>query len=63
MSYFDNTQECEIPAVLERPTLMISNDMKQLLQAYTEEMSFKAIQVFSEDENDKTAMLYWIFMH
>lgn len=60
VAYFQNSPMCEVPAVIKQPTLMISNDMKELFQLYDPSIEGKGIQVFSNKIEDRLAYLYWV---
>lgn len=60
VGYFENKEGVELPDIVNKPCFMIANDMKKIWQLYVPHMTFKGVQVFSIDEEDRTAPLYWV---
>ena len=60
VAYFQNNPQVEILDVLEAPAFLISDEVKRVFELYEPQMPFRALQVFSMDQEDKTAPLYWL---
>ena len=60
VAYFQNNPQTEILDVLEAPAFLISDEVKRVFELYEPQMPFRALQVFSMDQEDKTAPLYWL---
>jgi hypothetical protein len=65
VAYFSDKEDLEFPDIINRPTMLISNDLKKLFKLYDEEIEFKGVQLYSDnlmEEKNITACLYWTFM-
>lgn len=60
VAYFKNSPYVESSEVLNAPTLLIGNKMKELFALYDNTLEFKAIQVFSDKIEDRMGFLYWV---
>lgn len=64
VDYFKADADIEIPDILIRPTMLISNELKELFYLYDEDIQFKGVQLYSNNLLDKKnirAYLYWSF--
>ena len=60
VAYFQNSPQVEILDVLEEPAFLVSDGVKRVFALYEPQMPFRALQVFSMDQEDRTAPLYWL---
>ena len=60
VAYFQNNPQTEILDVLEEPAFLVSDGVKRVFELYEPQMQFRALQVFSMDQEDGTAPLYWL---
>ena len=60
MAYFQNSPQVEILDVLEEPAFLVSDGVKRVFVLYEPQMPFRALQVFSLNQEDRTAPLYWL---
>ncbi len=60
VAYFQNSPQVEILDVLEDPAFLVSDGVKRVFALYEPQMPFRALQVFSMDQEDQTAPLYWL---
>ena len=58
---YDETQE--IPDILSQPTYMVSEAIKKVLAMYDDNISFKAVQIFPNEQSQipSVARVYWIY--
>ena len=60
VAYFQNSPACEPSVVLRQPTMLLENQLKELLVLYDPSIQCKAIQVFSNNIEERLGYLYWV---
>lgn len=60
VAYFEHTNGVEMSDILVAPTFLITTPIKKVFSLYDEAMRFKGVQLFTTDEEDQTAPLYWV---
>lgn len=60
VAWFSGREFEEVCDILTEPAFLISDRLKQILQIYDKEISFKGVQLFSTAEESKLYPLYWV---
>lgn len=60
VAYFLGHASEEICDILEKPTFLISDNLKNVMELYEKEMEFKGVQLFPKEEECKQYPLYWV---
>lgn len=60
VAYFRGESVPEISGVLSKPSFLICDDLKLLLQVYDPQFQTKAIQLFAGEMESKENYLYWL---
>lgn len=62
VTYVEYSEDMVVPEVLTRPTFLISEQVKRIFQTQDENISYKGIQLYPENEEDaeKFSKVYWI---
>lgn len=60
VAHFDYNDWLEVTDILEEPTLMISDKVKSVIENYNSNMTFKGIQLYSENRENIMDSLFWI---
>ena len=60
VTYYHDTRGLEIPDVLQRPLLLVKENVKDILQMYDEHIKGKPIKVFASEREIEVAPTYWL---
>lgn len=59
VTYYHDTMGLEIPDVLQKPLLLVKENVKDILQMYDEHIKGKPIKVFAYERDVNLAPTYW----
>lgn len=62
VTYVEYSDDMVVPEVLTKPTFLISEQIKRIFQEQGENISYKGIQLYPEQEEDaeKFSKVYWV---
>lgn len=60
VAYYHDTRGLEIPDVIQRPLLLVKENVKDILHMYDEQIKGKPIKVFAYEQEINVAPTYWL---
>ncbi len=63
VAYYKYTDDVEIPDIIERPTLMVTNKLMKIFLMYEADMERKSVKVFPYDRDINVSPEYWVLKY
>lgn len=60
VAYFMESAVPEVSGVIEDPSFLVCDPLKNLMQAYIPELQAKTVQLFAGEPESKTSYRYWL---